>query len=68
MTDSSEQATGVWAAILVDVLFGLGVEDPRVLTHEQRWAVILEATKDGRISPDRAKLLRNRGFLPTDSN
>lgn len=63
MTDD-RSATGVLDAVLVDYLFGLGVDDVMAMSREQRMATVLRAVDEGRLSADQVALLRDLGVLP----
>ena len=61
---NDERATGIDAALRIDTLLGLGVDDPLALSYEEQVAAIEDAASNGRIDADRVTALRNLGALP----
>ena len=63
MVESEGDATGVGAALLIDTLFALGVEDPLALSLPEQADAVNKAVADGRLDADRAEALRQLGAL-----
>lgn len=60
------KATGVEAALIVDLLLGLGVKDPLALRPDEQRRLIEDAVADGRIDDARVSALRELGILRSD--
>jgi hypothetical protein len=63
MADEAHLATGVGAAMLIDTLLGLGIEDPLALTNDERVRAIEQAASEGRIKAELLATLRDLGAL-----
>ena len=64
MSESKHQATGVGAALLLDTLLGLDIDDPFALTQAQQIAAIEHAASEGRLDAAHVAALREAGVLP----
>ncbi len=64
MSDGPGMATGMWDAIIGDLVLGLGLPDPLALSRDERLAAIRLAVENGRIPESRVVGLRNAGLLP----
>lgn len=56
-------ATGVAAALLIDTLLGLGIDDPLALTYDEQVAAVERAASEGRIEAEQLSALRDLGAL-----
>jgi hypothetical protein len=64
MTENEQQASGVGAALLLDTLLGLDIDDPFALTQAQQIAAIEHAASQGRLDAERVAALQEAGALP----
>ena len=66
--DDKRAATGVAAALLIDTLLRLGIDDPLALTYDQQVAAVEQAASEGRIDAAQFTALRDLGALPPREN
>ena len=61
--------TGVWDALLVELLLGLSMSPDAVMTMsaQERIETLQQAAADGRLSPDQTARLRVAGLVPAIS-
>ena len=62
--------TGVWDALVIDLLFGLSMSPDAVMamSAQERIDTLQQAAADGRLSPDQLASLRLAGLVPPDSD
>jgi hypothetical protein len=64
MGENEQQATGVGAALLLDTLLSLDIDDPFALTPAQQIAAIEHAASEGRLDAAQVAALREAGAPP----
>jgi hypothetical protein len=63
------KATGVWDALLIDLLLGLSMSPDEVMamSAQERIDTLQRAAADGRLAPDQTAGLRAAGLVPANS-
>ena len=66
---SEWRPTGVWDAVLIDLLLGLSMSRDAVMamSAQERIETLQQAAADGRLSPDQIASLRVAGLVPANS-
>jgi hypothetical protein len=67
MTDEWKP-TGVWDALLIELLLGLSMSPEAVMamSAQERIDMLQQAAADGRLSPDQTTRLRLAGLIPAN--